>query len=46
MILLMGEVYREKSIGPRTEPWGTTKRRGRGVEEKLLILTNFLRLKR
>ena len=45
MILLRGELYREKSMGTRTEPQGTPKRRKRGVEE-LSILTNCLRSER
>ena len=29
----IGEVYKEKSSGPRTEPWGTPTEHGLGGDE-------------
>ena len=37
-----GSMYREKRMGPRTEPWGTPHVKGAGEETKLSIVTEKL----
>lgn len=43
---MSGNAYIEYNVGPRRDPWGTTKSRACGVEHEPSTLTNCVRLER